>query len=451
MGIPANYWYDPKTRERRYCTQDDDHQTVGAPHYKKTLGTSPAHLKSTTLGDELKNSGFPTKVVSVSLKDRSAILLGGYRADLALWFDPKHFTWVSSTFYLPSKELPAWVKDENVWIERTLRDPLRWEIPKNESPSGLSAPKSKALTDSWNGVIGPDFPHTIPARSYAALSGPQGVELTKRMALQALKSYSLGKGAGPDLLAVSFSGHDYLSHTHGPISREVEELTILEDRALSEIFVEIEKQVPGGLEATLISLTADHGGAHNPALLQEGRVPSARVSSEDLVKEFEPKLVEKLGSPAPAPAWIASVENLSFALDPEAFKKAPEKRIEAENLLKSFLLEKPWIVDAITRTDALAKRWPPALLGKIAAQTFILDRSGDVTGVFRPHHFSGGDTVTHVTHYNYDRLVPLIIRGRGVPAGRRRERVEVIDLVPTLAALLGIIPPPMAEGKVLFP
>ena len=47
----------------------------------------------------------------VSLKDRAAILPGGFAADAAYWIDPKSGAWITSTYYRP--DLPKWAQDFN--------------------------------------------------------------------------------------------------------------------------------------------------------------------------------------------------------------------------------------------------------------------------------------------------------------------------------------------------
>ena len=46
----------------------------------------------------------------------------------------------------------------------------------------------------------------------------------------------LGADDVPDLLAISFSAHDYAGHSWGPDSWEVLDLTLRLDRALGQLF-----------------------------------------------------------------------------------------------------------------------------------------------------------------------------------------------------------------------
>src|SRR2546426_4155343 len=73
-GIIANEWFDRKTQSAVYCTGDPAHSYIGE-ETKKLDGTSPANLRVTTLGDELRyRNGGQSKVLAVSGKDRGAIL-----------------------------------------------------------------------------------------------------------------------------------------------------------------------------------------------------------------------------------------------------------------------------------------------------------------------------------------------------------------------------------------
>jgi hypothetical protein len=74
----------------------------------------PQHLLSTTVGDELKlATNGAAKVVTLALKDRAAILMGGHAQDLSIWFDDGDGRWISSTAFARDGKLPAWVEALN--------------------------------------------------------------------------------------------------------------------------------------------------------------------------------------------------------------------------------------------------------------------------------------------------------------------------------------------------
>ena len=110
-GIIGNNWYDYKTKNPVYCAGDWKSQTIcfcKKPHLKEELNAgkkSPSLLLSTTIGDELKLKDSLSKVYSLSLKDRSAVLSGGHMADGAFWINSKG-KWITSDYYC--KKMPSW-------------------------------------------------------------------------------------------------------------------------------------------------------------------------------------------------------------------------------------------------------------------------------------------------------------------------------------------------------
>ena len=105
-GIIGNNWFDPQLGRDVYCVEDKDVSTVGSTSKEGLM--SPKNLLVTTVTDELRMAtNFRSKVISVSIKDRGAILPGGHTANGAYWFDNASGGWITSTFYMNT--LPAWV------------------------------------------------------------------------------------------------------------------------------------------------------------------------------------------------------------------------------------------------------------------------------------------------------------------------------------------------------
>ena len=55
----------------------------------------------------------------------------------------------------------------------------------------------------------------------------------------------------------------------------------------------------------------------------------------------------------------------------------------------------------------------------------------------------------HGTPYLYDQTVPIIMAGPGVVPGRMGESVSMTRIAPTVAAAVGILPPPAAYASPL--
>ncbi|WP_141734110.1 alkaline phosphatase family protein [Oligoflexus tunisiensis] len=449
-GIPINIWYDAASGKKIYCVEDPASLQVGVADPSQVRGVSPRNLRGSTLGDELKNSGYPTRVVTIALKDRSAILLGGARADLALWFDRDGQHWVSSRYYLPQGELPTWVQELNASLRKNQKDQLHWAKPAGAG-SGTSWTSNEHVTLSkTTEAMGRDFPHRTSGRHAQAVNYPEGTVWTVDAAVKALQSLKLGRGQATDLLAVSFSSHDGLSHSYGPNSRQLEELMLVEDREIARLLQAVQKTV--GLDETVIVLTGDHGGMPSAEWLRAQKMDAGRVDEAGLQQQAEAFLVKTFGA-AQDGSWLAYSSNFNFFLNPAVLRQHKLERDAVLQRLKKFFQEeangREAILHVITAEDVRQNTLPPGLLQKLITQTYTAGRSGDVLMILKPHYVMPGSTAEHMSAYSYDRMVPLVIAGPQVKPGVYGQKAEIIDIAPTLAFFAGTTPPSGSEGRVL--
>ena len=82
------------------------------------------------------STGGRSKVVTVSAKDRSAIMMGGHLADGAYWMEDTLF--VTSTYY--RQEMPAWVRELNGAGKNGIYFGKKWERRYQPPPTRSSAP-----------------------------------------------------------------------------------------------------------------------------------------------------------------------------------------------------------------------------------------------------------------------------------------------------------------------
>ena len=245
-GIIGNEWFEPASGKRVTSVEDDSVKLLGG---SSEGGASPRRLLVSTVGDELKiASGGKSRVIGISLKDRSAILPAGHMADGAYWIEAKTGNVVSSTYYFA--ELPAWIKDLNA-----------------------SKPADKYSGAAWLG-------HTLlkfgEAGYYASLPPtPFSNELIELIAERAIAAEKLGQRQVTDLLTVSFSGNDYVGHEYGPDSPEVRYTAVRTDKVMEKLFSYLETSV--GMQNVLVVLTADHGVAPLPELSIERRMGGGRM------------------------------------------------------------------------------------------------------------------------------------------------------------------------------
>ncbi len=436
-GIPVNEWYDSEKKTDVYCAEDVTSPIVGRAA-KPEEGVSPRRLLASTVGDELKTAGYKSQVVAISLKDRSAVMMGGHRADLALWVEDGK--WVSSKYYLPEEKLPSWVDSLNQDLEKLKGSKFSWKIAGKASGQTDPAP-ADAIRETVAGT----------AESFDT---PYGVQLTTDAAIRALKELKLGKGAGPDILAVSYSSHDLLGHKNGLQSYLMEELTMFEDKSIGQLVTAIDKQV--GLANVVFAFTADHGVGPAVDIVKPQGMPAGNLNTPQLKKDAEAFFETKWGKSSKGP-WILRAKNLAFYLDANVLLDKKKSRTEVEAELKRFILGatasgetgREGVAQVFTRTEWEEGLLPPGRFERQIKKTFISGKSGDVILIPKPYWVDRNAFATHVTGYNYDRSVPLIIVGGGVKAGVYAKEVEVIDLAPTLSFILGLVAPSGSDGRVL--
>ncbi|MES3038970.1 MAG: alkaline phosphatase family protein [Bdellovibrionota bacterium] len=391
-GIGINEWYDPKIRGLTYCVQDDKD------------GFSPRRLRTTTVGDELKLSNSASKVISISLKDRSAIMLGGHSANYALWFNQKSTLWETSKYYKEGK-LPTWTEKINVGLK---------------SPGGNFESKN-------------------------VKSAEAATKATLDLAVQALEKEGLGKNVTSDVLAVSLSSHDILGHDFGPNSSEIKEFTDIQNVLIGK-FIDSLKKHMGNLDKTLIVLTSDHGIPPVIEVSRHNHIEADRMNTESLVTKINRELEKKFKAPSP---WIVAAKNLHFFFNQEQLNKqnVPVEKLESE--IKTILADEAMVELIYTKTDFKNGKFPPGVVGQQLKNSFISDQSGDFILVLKPFHFQKMlNLVTHESGWSYDRNVPLVFLGKNIKPGVYTN-ANIVDIAPTVSFLLGILPPAKSEGRVL--
>lgn len=393
-GIGTNEWFTPATKKMTYCAEDTE------------FGLSPRRLRTTTVGDELKNIKPKSKVVAVALKDRSAIMLGGHRADVVIWQDAKTSAWTSSNYYNKG-QLPDWATKFDADFKK-----------KN-----------------------------LKLEERTVSSAAAGVETTLDLALTALRAEKLGRGESTDLLAISLSNHDLLGHSFGPDSKEIAELTVLEDKLVANFLRSLRKEM-GGLQDVVIALTADHGTPPTSELASKNKIASGRFEFLPMHKRINERLEKKFGSPGKE-GWFLGSRLFHFFLNQDLIADKKINSSDVEDEVKKVLLEEPGVHAVFTKSDYAKGLYPPGIVGQQLKNSYVPGQSGDIVLIAKPFFYEkGGSPVTHMTGWSYDRSVPIILVGRAFKPGVYPGGL-VIDIAPTISFLLGVLPPAMNEGRVL--
>ena len=450
-GVIGNNWVDPQTLASVYCTEDARHTYLGADT-KPGDGTSPANLKVGTLGDELRYAtGDQSKVITISAKDRGAILLAG-KTGTAYMLMKKTGAFSSSTYYMDQH--PAWHtafhanKPQDRFYGKQWTPLLSQSAYQSDANDDVVAPPNTNSSQR--------FPYTYDSKSgkpdaeyYEKLfTGPYVDELTLDFAVAAMAGEHLGRNAAgvPDMLGVSLSSHDYVNHTWGPESKMSHDHLQRLDRLLAKFLNHVDKEV--GLDNTLVVLTADHGFANVPEFSRVMKRDAHRLDSAQLFTALNQHLKEKWGIEKLVRKWSQPY----FFLDYAAADSKGISRIDLENAAARFLLQQEGVAHTFTRTQFETGAVPANRVSQLMQRAWHRQLSGDIAVVTRPYWYFGNrpEGTTHGSPYTYDTNVPLMMMGsQWLKSGAYGQYAEVVDIAPTLAFLLRLRPPAASEGRVL--
>ena len=452
-GIVAGNWFDPAKGRVIYNCEDDRYPMIGKEP-AEGKGRAPTNLLSSTIGDEMviSNNG-QSRVFSVSIKDRGAILPGGHTGK-AFWYSKSDGSFVSSEYYY--KDYPDWVKQ---WNAKKLADRYKdtpWELLNDISTYTFGKDDDRPFEVDVFGM-GRTFPHPIKGDSeyfYTSLiATPFGDELTADFAKTLIKEEKLGQGKGTDFMAISFSVTDYIGHVYGPSSLEAEDNILRVDRLLADLFQFVDKQV--GLDQTLIIVSADHGMSEAPEHMQSLGFEVGRLTSETIVKgTITDALKTRLGLDGDV---IRLFEYPYIYLNEEEIGKTKYSVAEVETAVAEEIIKITGIREAITRTDLLKGTFAPTLVNTMILNNFHPKRSGNIHVIADQfwYFYYEMDTTTdiaaiHCSPWTYDTYVPLFFAGYDIPAQRIARPVTPYDIAVTIATRLEIKPPSGSIGTPLI-
>ncbi|WP_445386139.1 alkaline phosphatase PafA [Robiginitalea sp. IMCC44478] len=460
-GIIGNSWYDRNQKQVISNVGDPNVSLVGA-ETESSSGYSPTNLISTTITDQLRiGSNFRSKVISVSLKDRGAILPGGRTANAAYWHDwensPGNF--VSSTYYM--KEVPKWVEKFNKLGKTEAYLSESWQTAYDLDAYTESTPDDNNYERSIGGKSSPTFPYNFkememafegrPGYHQLLWGSPAGNTIVKDFALEALKQESLGKDNITDMLCISFSAPDIAGHAFGPQSVEVEDIYIRLDKEIENLLETLDLEVGKG-NYTLF-LTSDHGVMQVASFLDDNRLQAGIA----LISKFKVDLEFYLNLKFGAFPWVERFEYENIYLDHKLIAEKKQSLEEIQRAVAEFMGKQNGVRHALTATDLKNQEFIQGIPALIQ-NGFHPKRSGDVLLAFEPGFIQSSDIrlkipgvkgTTHGSGYAYDRHVPLLWFGKGISRGSSVRPVSVTDIAPTLSMMLNLQMPNGVSGEPL--
>jgi predicted AlkP superfamily pyrophosphatase or phosphodiesterase len=442
-GMVANAWFDRQTQKMVTCTSDPTVKNSAYAGGTTSGGDSAWRMLIPAFAEELKfQSGGGTRVVTFSLKARAAITMAGHKADAATWFDSATGAWLTSSAYgtMPFVD------------EFATKHPAAEDYGKTWS---LALPASAYVYDEK--TVGAtalegwttSFPHALHGRegSSAAdqaffeqwVTSPYADSSLTKLAEAAVDSLGLGQGGVTDFLGVSYSSVDYVGHTFGPRSWEIQDILVRLDQDLGELFTLLDHKVGKG--NYVVAFTADHGVAPIPVDMQMTGVDAGVLRLPDLKNKIENALQPfHLGKPA-----VARIAGNEVYFSPGVYNQLRQDPAAMKAVIDEALTV-PGVAAVFRSEDLSGPSKTLSGLRTAAELSYFAGRSGDLYVLQQPYWLTDSSAegtkrytgTGHGTPYYYDQRVPILIMGYGIKPGEYFESVTPADIAPTFAALTGV-------------
>lgn len=450
-GIVANAWWSREEGKRVNCVEDQQSKPVGSsPDTKGNY--SPIRLKSNTITDQIKLMDSRSKVYSISIKNRGAILPGGHAPDGVFWYDYANGGFMTGSYY--ANRLPDWVVMFNQEKNAATYMPEKWETLKPiatyiESRADNYAYEASITNDP------PVFPYNLKkaikeGKSLTELfvNTPFANTMLTDFARVILEMEKLGKGEATDFLAISYSSPDIIGHSYGPYSKEMQDVMIRLDRDIAKLIKSLDDRL--GRDNYVLFLTADHAVEPIPQYLLDHKMAAGYF----FWKPFEDALRQAVASQF-GEGLVDDVYNNSVYLNKQAIEKGGFNYGQVVFFVKEFLRNYPHIKQVYSGRELQEFGYLHDWSIKVA-MGFHPVESGDLLFTLEPGYLpvkednlKSKQGTSHGSAFSYDTQVPLLFFGKGIPAVNVFREVEITDITPSLSLMLGLTKPSGSTGKVL--
>ena len=451
-GIVANDWYSREDGAEVNCVEDSSVQTIGSSSdYGKF---SPMRLKANTITDQLKLTFPSAKVVSMSIKNRGAILPGGHLSDGSYWYDFDTGKFITSSFF--KSELPNWVDKFNnkKYADSYLKQ--TWEPILDIGSYQESGPDDTPYEHLLPGKTTPTFPYDLKEMTNDSLDfglfvyTPFANTFLTDFAISAMKNEEMGKDNQTDMLCISYSTPDMAGHAFGPYSVEIEDMYIRLDLEIKKLIKEIEAQV--GSDDFVMFLTADHAVVPVPQYLTDHNLPGGYFFINEHLADLKLKLTAKFGD-----SLIEDQNNLNIYLNHETIKTKGIDLVEAQNFISAEIQTWKGVKRSFTATQLYGASADAEWMDMVRNGVHH-EESGDVVFILEPGYLpkskdshSARKGTSHGSAFSYDTHVPLLWYGKNVPDQELFDEIEITDITATLTHLLFLQRPNALTGVPILP
>ncbi len=447
-GIVANDWYDRDLQASVNCVEDTNANSVGTTsHYGEF---APTRLKANTITDQLKLTYPDAKVISMSIKNRGAILPGGHLSNGSFWYDFDSGKFITSTFFM--NQLPNWVNEFNdkKYVESILDGEWNTIMPiENYAESG---PDDRPYEHLLPGKTTPTFPYNLNEMTGDSMNyklftyTPFSNTYLTDFAISSIEPNQLGEDSQTDMLCISYSTPDIIGHAFGPYSIEIEDTYLRLDLEIKKLIKALEDKV--GKDNFVMFLTADHAVVPVPQYLVDNKLPGGYVFLHEHLADLQAKLTAKYGAPL-----MEYQDNLNIylkqdtielmGLDLESVRSYVAKEVQKWNGVKrAFTADQMY-------GSAVDDEWRD-----FVRRGFHHAESGDVLFILEAGYLPkevdsevARKGTSHGSAFSYDTHVPLLWYGKNVPEQEVLRPINITDISATLTHLLYVQRPNLLTGK----
>ena len=402
---------------------------------------SPYRFRGSVLIDWMRSRDPGSRALSVSRKDRGAILPLGRAKQSVFWYATSNGEFTTSRYYADT--LPDWIRRVNA--RRAPQKLAGHAWTQLLSDSAYAEPDSEPIENAGRDFT---FPHVLPAdpdRAAAELPyTPWMDELTFATALEGLRALDLGARVSTDILAVSLSATDYVGHRYGPDSREQHDNLLRLDRSLGAFIDSLYRLRDSS--TIVFALTADHGVTSYPELAaRRTRRPPVRYDVKPAIAEVRTALHNAgVDTTAILLDGAAVYVNRNAFNGTQATADAMLSRLAATLRATEGIARVDYVRDLArqdTVRDAVSRRW-----------AHMIPPDSPIELVFTPlegAYPKDARIAEHGLPYDDDAHVPVIFFGPWIKPGRYTQAALVVDMAPTLARVVGVPPTEPLDGHVL--
>lgn len=442
-GIFQNTWFDRTRAQSVACTED--RSVEGLPYVRERGGRhSAAALGEPTLAELLRGGG--SRVVTIALKARSAIMLAGHGGDAVTWMSESQHGWETSSAFTAAlvPQVASFVSANP--IEADYGKAWTRLLPESayKSPdAGEGEVPPKGWSTTFPHVLTGDADDTRPDEAFYLQwdRSPFADAYVGRMAQALVTSMQLGKGARTDFLGISFSSPDMVGHKFGPRSQEIQDIYARLDQVVGSLLDHLDREVGAG--NYVVALSADHGVSEIPEQLRSTGNDAGRLSSRGTLDTVQRVATEQLGTAD----YVARVNTNDVYFKPGMYAKLSQSPGALKAVIDA-LSERSGVQRVFTREELAAGASSTDPLLRAAALSYVPERGGDLVIAPKAGWMATSDATTHGSANPDDQRVPIVLFGAAFKSGRFAEAASPADIAPTLATLVGVSLP-HAEGRVL--